>query len=448
MSIVLFSAIGDTDPISNNYDGSMLHIVRKYKPSIVYLYLSKEMLERDNFDNRYEICVHSAHSDCEIVKIPTELIDAHSFEKFHLEFSQALSGIRKQHPDAEIIVNISSGTPQMKSALALEVVTGNYNLKAVQVATPARGSNQGQRVRKGWAEFSLADDIETNRDNDLLAESRCIEPDLLSFRRAMVSSQIKSLVEEYEYAASINLLNLPGNDKLFTNTKKLRLMLDHCRLRLNWQYQIAMQECPFSKNYRVPDNIEKYVEFYYSLRVHYEKNELGEFIFKTEPLLYELLLFILENVNGITIGELADSQDNNTEWKFRREKISEKDQALLKFLDIDYQRRRSLFAEKGESVTAVNLIKINRYLLRNQKESSGYLALKEIESLFSATKRLRNLIAHDFVSVTPTVIVRHGKMAPDKIAAVLSEIMAKLFLLDSTLFIYDEMNREIVSSLK
>ena len=45
----LFTPIGNTDPIKYFYDGSMLHICRHYKPNIVYLYLSKEMIENQKY---------------------------------------------------------------------------------------------------------------------------------------------------------------------------------------------------------------------------------------------------------------------------------------------------------------------------------------------------------------------------------------------------------------
>lgn len=41
----LFSPVGNTDPIKYFDDGSMLHICRKYKPDIMYLYLSREMVK-------------------------------------------------------------------------------------------------------------------------------------------------------------------------------------------------------------------------------------------------------------------------------------------------------------------------------------------------------------------------------------------------------------------
>lgn len=57
MKKILFSPIGGTDPISNFRDGAMLHICRIYKPDIVYLYLSKEMCEFQEKDDRYRYCL-------------------------------------------------------------------------------------------------------------------------------------------------------------------------------------------------------------------------------------------------------------------------------------------------------------------------------------------------------------------------------------------------------
>ncbi len=54
---LLFSPVGGTDPISNFRDGALLHICRVYQPDIVYLYLSKEMCEAQEKDDRYRFCL-------------------------------------------------------------------------------------------------------------------------------------------------------------------------------------------------------------------------------------------------------------------------------------------------------------------------------------------------------------------------------------------------------
>ena len=58
---ILFTPVGGTDPISstNCKDGSMLHICRFYKPNKVIMYMSKEMLDYQEEDDRYRYCLNN-----------------------------------------------------------------------------------------------------------------------------------------------------------------------------------------------------------------------------------------------------------------------------------------------------------------------------------------------------------------------------------------------------
>ena len=47
MARILFSPIGDTDPVRYCYDGACLHIVRHYHPDKVVLFLTKAMSEKE-----------------------------------------------------------------------------------------------------------------------------------------------------------------------------------------------------------------------------------------------------------------------------------------------------------------------------------------------------------------------------------------------------------------
>lgn len=56
---ILFSPVGGTDPMSewNYHDGALLHIARHYKPDEIYLYMSKEILQKHEQDDRYRYCI-------------------------------------------------------------------------------------------------------------------------------------------------------------------------------------------------------------------------------------------------------------------------------------------------------------------------------------------------------------------------------------------------------
>lgn len=67
----LFSPIGNTDPIKYLYDGSMLHICRYYEPDVVYLYLSKEMAEKDVYSRHLQLVIEKKCKD-DLLKQRTE----------------------------------------------------------------------------------------------------------------------------------------------------------------------------------------------------------------------------------------------------------------------------------------------------------------------------------------------------------------------------------------
>jgi hypothetical protein len=102
--IVLFSGIGKSDPVRGGYDES---------------------------DNRYELFSKKLLPDYEVIKLKYPEVDnPQDFEIFYDIYSKELAQIRVENPECDLLLNLSSGTPQMKSALYLicalsrEAVTG------------------------------------------------------------------------------------------------------------------------------------------------------------------------------------------------------------------------------------------------------------------------------------------------------------------------------------
>ena len=79
---ILFSPVGGSDPIKRMLDGPMLHCCRVYKPDIVYLYFTQNMLEYENKDQRYtwalEKLGEKLNHKFEIIKIEREHIIGYS----------------------------------------------------------------------------------------------------------------------------------------------------------------------------------------------------------------------------------------------------------------------------------------------------------------------------------------------------------------------------------
>ena len=83
---ILLSCIGGNDPISNNHDGSILHICRYHKPDKVIMLASKEMCDL-NMDKHCVSCLEKLYKllgldnifKCEVIK-EDNLTDPQDFD--------------------------------------------------------------------------------------------------------------------------------------------------------------------------------------------------------------------------------------------------------------------------------------------------------------------------------------------------------------------------------
>ena len=190
--VILFTPIGGTDPISatNCKDGSMLHICRFYKPDKVVMYMSKEILEFQEQDDRYRYCLNQLgaliHHQMEYEIIERkDLVSVHEFDYYYQDFRSIIQKIYQQMDATDILLlNVSSGTPAMKSGLLVLLTLGEFPAKAIQVATPERKINE--HVHKDYDVKLL---WELNEDNETEFENRCKEvqcPTLLNIKKEEV----------------------------------------------------------------------------------------------------------------------------------------------------------------------------------------------------------------------------------------------------------------------
>lgn len=169
-SYVLFSPLGASDPIRNNHDGPMLHIVRQYRPKKVVLFFSAELQALDERDNRYEICIKrlagpTPGQPIEVKKIYSGLRDVHLFGVCDSIFEKHLRDLHQQNPEACILLNLSSGTPQMIASLYLLAATLPFETKPLQVETPMGAANRIVKTIDTETEWeSLLDNIEDEGD--------------------------------------------------------------------------------------------------------------------------------------------------------------------------------------------------------------------------------------------------------------------------------------------
>ena len=221
---VLFSPIGNSDPWSNDRDGAMLHIVRHYKPDAVVLFFTESIWNgnrnipgRKNFD--WENIVSKVSSRTKVdIKVDSIKYE-NDFDSYKDIFHFYINEIRSEYSEAEILLNVTSGTPQMESTLCLEYISNPNNMQCIQVSTPA--PTEGPRRSFAKPE-TLIEDLNKVNDNEKVAINRSKSIDIISFREVMVRSQIKGLVDNYDYEGALNLVS---NQKSFRNGKLLRKKL-------------------------------------------------------------------------------------------------------------------------------------------------------------------------------------------------------------------------------
>ena len=219
---ILISAVGDTDPIRNFHDGPLLHIVRVYRPEKIVLVHSERSLTKH--DKLVKALKSIKDYSPEIIQdggvLPDEQVAI--FDKMYDTVS---SIVKKYISDDEIILNISSATPQIISAMFAVNRISDFNVTAVQVVTPQHKSNEGLRHDNQEDIDTL---IETNLDNQSDYENRTLEDTGMKFSLDLTKRNLKALIDNYDYQGALELLRalkLPKKQESFSNIKELRKKL-------------------------------------------------------------------------------------------------------------------------------------------------------------------------------------------------------------------------------
>lgn len=433
MSLVLFSPIGNTDPIRDCYDGGCLHIVRHYHPEKVVLFFTKEMLEREERNNCYTRAIKHVAPDIEIEVIKSGIEAAHIYDEFIEVLPDA---IRSYESDGtELILNLSSGTPQIKTVMAIVAVEDG--LRGVQVESPNRGSNSASRP------VQSDDDIEAiianNLDDEDGAECRCIEPPLQVIRYYSEKHQIISLIERYEYAGACalakNSVNVP---------KDLKKLLRHAMLREQLNTEKAEQELSQYNGVKlIPFRDEKeqeLFEYFLKLQLDSSKKHLSDILVKSNNFIVELLRrYILKG----TSFRLSYCLERN---RLVREKIEGAYPNLVRSLDSEFN---GFF--RDSELSFANLCVLCRYISDEHlaKDDEVGREVADFVNAMSSLRELRNDSAHTIKNITPDDFraklgMSHGEFI-DKLARVGSLVLGEKF--GKCRNMYDKINELIRDGL-
>ena len=432
---ILFSPVGGTDPISldNAYDGSLLHICRWYKPDEVYLYMSKEMLNFQEKDDRYRYCIKklAEMQEREIIVHEierSELINVQDFNYFYEDFKECLSEIIAQNEDAEILVNISSGTPAMKSGLLVLITLGEFYCKTIQVITPVRKLNEHNH--KDYDVETLWD---LNEDNLPNAENRCKVVYCPSLSYLKQGEIIKQLVREYDYKAALSAAELLPEESSRPYIDLLKLA--YARLQLdNQNINVAV------KKYDIPgfpvrnEDAKKYFEYALALDIKKKRGEYGDFVRALSPLLADLFGMILYKECGIDVNKYVEVVKKVPRWSRTKLSGTELDDILMTEFNNNFDY---------SPVSSIHILKIIEYKSRNPKVVKLVTSLREVEG------NVRNIAAHEIVSVTEKMIKDKTQYTPDQVMGLVKEAFkyTNLNIREEYWDAYEEMNEFIISKI-
>ena len=415
MYSILYSCFGTTDPVRGERDGGLMHIMRFYRPEVVYVFLTKEMAAMNREDQRVEKMVNHIRQTWdryapEVVCMETDIEDPSDMdglmEPMHQLFQRALA----ENPGCEVLLNLSSGTPQMQIILAQLALDTRYPTRGIQVKNPERAS--GKTARTNVKHYPIAESLELNEDEEPGAPNRCCEPKLMAIRREAVRHQLSGLLSQRNYAAIAQMgADLPA---------PIPQLARHLDYRSQFQLQKAMDEAAHLKGYALhakPDGLPyaKYelIEYFAILKSLVCLKRYTDFMLRLNPFLVRLQMVLLENTlssRGDTIQSLM--QRANGRMKIDPEQIAKKYPDLLAAIE---KALHGSLEKRDVSIRILNLV-LNYF----QIDEATIAVLENCER---ANQELRNSAAHDLFLVTSAQIYDSCSATPEQLLQRLENIL-------------------------
>lgn len=399
---ILFSPVGGTDPISlNNWrDGSLLHICRVYKPTDVVMYMSKEILENHKKDNRYLYCLDKLSElldfkmDYKIIE-RQDLENVQEFDPYYKDFKMELEKIvNKMDETDKLYLNISSGTPAMKSALLILQNMGEIDCDSIQVSTPAKKMNEHTHV--GYDVETLWEGDEDNNEEFI---NRCSIVNCPNLSLIKKEELIKQQINDYDYHAAVNIASTIDSE----NRKRYwdYLKLAEARAAMNFtEVDRIIDKTGYSPLPYKSGDERKYFEYALNLKLKLNRKENADFIRAITPIVVDLFQLILKEQLDIDINDYCSIEDGGgLKWDQYKLLNTELINILQSVFYNDF---------KYGFVYSIQLLKI----IKKQSEDKSLKAT--CERLRFIEDRVRNIAAHQIIAITDRKLKELTKNENDK----------------------------------
>ena len=331
--------------------------------------------------------------------------------------------------DDEIILNLSSGTPQIISALFALNRINDYNTQAIQVATPKKGAN---KEYKDLTDSEIDALIVENQDNSLDFVDRSIKDKSEKFSQALVKRHLRSLIASYDYQAAEAIINRKEDTKSLSNIKKIRKKIsDFSRVFKN--------QCLLSDILSLPldDSQKKALNYYLMIDVLKEREHIADVLIKAKS----LAEFVIEETikkdhEGLIVFD-GNPPKLNPNFPDCEAILDDIDKKMKKSRGIEDTDERIFSVQ-----STLNLLSYLNILEFYNYDSQLQTAINGIINLNSE----RNKVAHGLSEIDTRLLSRKKlKQLSENLRLLLVECLG----IDSSYFnYYDKQNEELIKMLE
>lgn len=303
------------------------------------------------------------------------------FDKMYEVLNGIISKYSKE--DEDLILNLSSGTPQMKSALFTINRLKDINVKAYQVVTPSHSSNEGIKHDNNLDIDYL---ISTNLDNRDDFEKRILEDKAEKFQQTLIKRTMKDLLNSFDYESLYNLST--GQHRVMSKTKTRKLNSSLQDLTEAVKYQKLLKVVSQTK---YSEKEKKLINSYLIILLQANRELVSEVLIRSKNIgEYACELYLEKNypdlilwdkgrpyLNSINYPDIEDKLLNNEDIHYRKEQ----------YLNIHFYIQ--ILKELNENEELIeDLLKLSGYNQQRNKVAHG---LSEIPSSQVKVQKIVNL---------------------------------------------------------
>lgn len=378
--------------------------------------------------------------------------DAHIFDNFYNDFERILRDIyRKNGKDIELIINLSQGTPAMKSALHIVGAMANSNIRLVQVSDPTPKSQREPApfdVQEEWKndlDNLLQEEWDTSNEKEKLNNpNRTLEIQNKAFYNRIQRENITKLIQSYDYEAAF----LIAKDIESGIPTKAFSLLKAAQYRICLKQKLCLQilreiECSDLMPYTGQKG--DIYEYALWLSIKQMRNDYTDFFRGMTPLLYAISKYYVETNLKVPIEDYCrknTEENHGLHLNIAKLKQTEEGKKILndmnQFSDNSYALHESKYLSTDFLISIIQA--------RNEKKQDT----KDFQMLRNIEKCIRNRIAHQIYASDNEDIKRETGYNTKEIMDVFKRLLHSIgfTINENTWNLYNKMNEQIVNLLK